>query len=90
MADLDAAIRAKLPVATSVTPDLAAPYNALRGAVLAALEEHGVMNADSHRYCRRCVTWSTDADGDLMAEPLQDPCPTKRAIAKGLGIEVET
>jgi hypothetical protein len=77
--DLDAAIRAKFPVATTATPDLAAPYNGLRETLLAVLDEHPL--SQDHN----CVK---DISAGLWYE--DEPCPTLLAIAKGLGIEAGT
>lgn len=77
--DLDAAIRAMFPVATTETADLAAPYNGLRDALLAVLDRHESFDNPQHPsfpWCGGCNDY-------------YHLCPTRQAIAEKLGIEVE-
>lgn len=87
---LDAAIRAKLAswgddpcgYATCVVVG----WSEMRAAIVAVLDLH---STDGDGDCLVCVDWEEDEDGDLMPYRVPgEPCPTKRAIAEKLGVEV--
>lgn len=96
MADLDAAIRAKLEGISTASGDLCDElcgddegescahdgWDDVSSALLAVLDVHA---CDDRGCCTECRESGLGWDG-----PVPYPCPTVMEIAKGLGIEVET
>lgn len=83
MADLDAAIRAKLAVDTD-SYYFEYDCEMIQGAVFAVLDLHKPI-WDGKR-CAEC----TISVPDCGTEPAHWPCATVETIAKGLGIEVQS
>jgi len=77
---------------------LAADTEDLATALLAALDEHqqayslvyDVPRRPSGEPRRELHPWCVCQEHDAMADDGREPCPTKRAIAKELGIEVDS
>jgi hypothetical protein len=80
MSDLEAEIRQAVAEART---QLCNGDDLMADALLAVLEEHAASEGDSP-VCGRC----TYHHRDRPCLPMPDPCPTKLAIAKALGIEV--
>lgn len=84
MIDLDAAIRAKLAADDARVSD-EIYWDAYRDAVLAVLDLHQppdvLLEPLFKRYCATC--------GAYYEYPTLYPCPTVRALAEKLGVEVE-